>query len=463
MQIKRLLQRGAGQRALRCAGLMLALALWGCGGPETAPDEATLQAVEAETGTVSRRGGAPTDLPPRADRDEAYYAQRLAPYMDQARSLAETLLIVDTHVDAPFRMIRTGEDLTQETGVRDFDYPRAQRGGLDAPFMAIYIPADVDDAGQGLAMAHEQIDLVEAMIAKAQDDSALATCVADVRALHAAGIMALPMGLENGGPLAQTDSALDELDERGIRYVTLSHSRANALSDSSYDIRERWGGLSDFGREMVHELSRRGIMVDVSHISDKAFWDVLDEAPVPVIASHSSARHFTPGWQRNMSDEMIRAIAAEGGVVQISWGSIFLTREPHQWASRRDAAIEAEIEAGSFARRSEEAAEFRAQWIADNPYPFATLDDVLDHYDHIVNLVGVEYVGIGSDYDGVGDTLPVGLKDVSTYPNLIAGLLERGYDEAEIRLILGENLMRVWSAVEAYAMEQGNEVACIGH
>jgi membrane dipeptidase len=260
------------------------------------------------------------------------------------------------------------------------------------------------------------------------------------------------MGMENGSPLEGDLAALQHFHERGIRYITLAHSLSNHISDSSYDENRQWNGISEFGVEVVHEMNRLGIMVDVSHLSDEAFWQVLEISAVPVIASHSSARHFTPGWERNMSDEMITALAEKGGLIMINFGSAFITEEAHQYSLERWPASRAFVAEHSDMSREDAQKAFAARWEAEHgPMPYASLDDVLDHFDHVVRLVGVDHVGIGSDYDGVGDSLPTGLKDVSAYPNLVEGLLRRGYSEADVRKILGENLLRVWQAIDDYA------------
>src|SRR5690606_13379587 len=221
---------------------------------------------------------------------------------------------------------------------------------------------------------------------------------------------------------------------------------------SSYDDNKRWGGLSEFGVEAVREMNRLGIMVDVSHISDDAFWDVLEVTRAPVIASHSSARHFTPGFERNMSDEMIVALAKNGGVIMINFGSSFLTERANAYSRTFGEAWSAHVDSLGREPADDERERFRAAWIEEHgPLPYATLDETLAHFEHVIDLVGVQHVGIGSDYDGVGDSLPLGLKDVSSYPNLVRGLLERGYSEADIRKILGENLLRVWREVEKVA------------
>ncbi len=380
----------------------------------------------------------------------------------RAIELARDSVIVDTHIDVPIRVEMSGEDVTQATAAGNFDYPRAAAGGLDVPFMSIFIPASVDESGGGRALADKLIDQVESMVKRAPHEFALATCVADVRRNVAAGLVSLPMGMENGGPMAAGDDAPAHFFDRGIRYVTLAHAKSNAFSDSSYDSDERWQGLSPQGRTLVARLNDLGIMVDVSHISERAFWQVLEISNAPVIASHSSARHFTPGFERNMSDAMIRALAAHDGVVQVNFGSSFVTAAARSWSETFDTAAKRFQMEKHVAPMSQESRDFAKAYASEHPFPYADVGDVLDHFDHIVGLVGAKHVGIGSDFDGVGDTLPVALKDVSMYPNLIAGLLERGYSAAQIRLILGENLLRVWRQVETVAVQRGGQVRCAG-
>jgi len=193
-------------------------------------------------------------------------------------------------------------------------------------------------------------------------------------------------------------------------------------------------------------------MVDITHVSDDAFWQVMEICAVPAIASHSSARHFTPGFERNMNDDMIKRLAENGGVIQINFGSSFLTEVAHKYGTGRWQGTDDFVAENPQLDASEARVLFRQQYEAEHgPFPYAALDDVLDHFDHVVALAGVDHVGIGSDFDGVGDSLPTGLKDVADYPNLIEGLLRRGYSEQDIRKILGENLLRVWSEVEAYS------------
>lgn len=373
----------------------------------------------------------------------------------EARRIAHEAIIVDTHIDVPYRLEEKPADVTRDTEDGDFDYPRAVAGGLNAPFMSIYTPAELEAAGTSNAVAHALIDLVEGVVASAPGRVAIARSPADVRRQFAAGILSLPLGMENGSPLDGDLANVRRFYDRGIRYITLAHGKSNALSDSSYDENRQWDGLSPFGEAVVREMNRLGMMVDVSHLSDAAFYDVLEVSTAPVIASHSSARHFTPGFERNMDDDMIRALAANGGVIMINFGSMFITAEARAYSKARSEAEKLwKADHPGLSETEVETAFAKIYAEAHGPFPYATLDDVLDHFDHVIRLVGIDHVGIGSDYDGVGDSLPIGLKDVSTYPELVRGLLERGHDEAAVRRILGENLLRVWEAVEAEAGRQ---------
>ena len=372
--------------------------------------------------------------------------------------LASVAIFVDTHIDVPYRLEETPADISKATDDGDFDYPRAVSGGLNAPFMSIYTAAELEALGESRQLAEKLIDLVEGFAEQWPDKFAIARSPADVREHFEAGIISLPLGMENGSPIEGDLSNIQYFYDRGIRYITLTHGLSNHISDSSYDPNHQWNGLSEFGNEVVEEMNRLGIMIDVSHVSDDAFWQVMEISRAPVIASHSSARHFTPGFERNMSDEMIKALATNNGVIQINFGSAFLTASALEYSmARREAAkIFAAEHPELSASDSDE--QFRAAYeLEHGPLPFASLDDVLDHIDHVVSLTSVNNVGIGSDYDGVGDSLPLGLKDVAAYPNLIKGLLSRGYGEQDIRKILGENLLRVWQAVEDYAATTSNK------
>jgi membrane dipeptidase len=367
----------------------------------------------------------------------------------QANRIAQSNIIVDGHIDVPYRVESGWVDVSKATSKGDFDYPRAVAGGLNAPFMSIYVPASLDNSDASTTLANRLIDSVEAIVGRAPDKFALAYSVADVRRNFAGNKISLPMGMENGSPVQGSLDTLKHFYERGIRYITLAHSQSNHISDSSYDLRRQWRGLSPFGKEMVGEMNALGIMVDISHVSDAAFYQTIAISRAPVIASHSSLRRFTPGFERNMNDAMIESLAANGGVIMINFGSGFVSPAARLWRDNMGKQRQALVD--TFGADSQQVSSFNAAYASKNPYPFANLDTVLDHIDHVVKLVGIEYVGIGSDYDGVGDSLPEGLKDVSTFPNLIKGLLGRGYSEPDIQKILNENLLRVWSEVESIA------------
>lgn len=367
----------------------------------------------------------------------------------QAYELAQSSIIVDGHIDVPYRLFDAWEDVSAATQTGDFDFPRAQRGGLNAPFMSIYVPASLDGSKASTQRAHLLIDQVEALVGRSPSKFAIARSVSDVQAHFAEGRISLPLGMENGAPLNGDLSNLDVFYQRGIRYITLTHSKSNAIADSSYDDNRQWEGLSPFGEEIVERMNQLGIMVDISHVSDDAFYDTLKITKAPVIASHSSLRRFTPGFERNMDDAMVKALANNGGLIMINFGSSFLSKDAQQWYDVRDEAQQ-KIDT-EFGAESKQAKDFSDRYRSNNPFPFASLENVVEHIDYAVALVGIDHVGLGSDYDGVGDSLPVGLKDVSTYPALIQGLLDRDYSPSDIKKILGTNLLRVWQRVEEVA------------
>jgi membrane dipeptidase len=368
---------------------------------------------------------------------------------EKASRLAHEFIIVDTHVDVPYRLREKMADISQKTEDGNFDYPRAKAGGLDAPFMSIYVPASYEETGGAKALADTLIDMVEKFAADWPEKFAIAKSVAEVRSQFARGLISLPMGMENGSPIEGKLENLQHFYERGIRYITLAHSESNHISDSSYDSTRQWRGLSPFGKGVVAEMNRLGIMIDVSHISDEAFYHVMELSKAPVIASHSSCRHFTPGWERNMDDKMIKALAKNGGAIMINFGSSFLSdsyrkTEEKMWHY---------FEEHNISPNSEEGKAYVQKFRAENNLGYADIADVVAHIDHVVKLVGVDHIGFGSDFDGLGDSLPTGLKSVADYPNLIYELLKKGYAEEDIEKICSGNLLRVWSEVERIARE----------
>jgi len=372
-----------------------------------------------------------------------------------ARQLASQVMIVDTHIDVPYRLEEQWEDVTRATGHGDFDYVRATEGGLNVPFMSIYTPAESEAEGTSYQLANQLIDSVEALVGRAPDKFMMVKSAEQAEAARKSGKIGLAMGMENGSPIDGKLENLSFFHDRGISYITLAHGLSNHISDSSYDENRPWHGLSPFGRDVVAEMNRLGIMIDTSHVSDEAFFQVIELSKVPVIASHSSARFFTPGWERNMSDEMILALAKNGGVIQVNFGSSFLTQAAREWYEKMDKSRDEFLEVNGFAKEGPEAEEFQKSYRDDHPFPYASLTDLVANFQHIVQLAGVEHVGIGSDFDGVGDSLPVGMKDVSDYPALIEEFLKLEYSTQDIQAIMGGNLLRVWRQVEAYAVAHG--------
>lgn len=372
---------------------------------------------------------------------------------DKAIRLAKETIIVDGHVDIPYRLQKHPESIAVETETGDYDYVRAMEGGLNAPFMSIYVATDFQETpGAAPEQADKLIDLVEGIAEENPDKFEVAYSVADVKRITGEGKIALPMGMENGAPIETDLSNLDHFYERGIRYITLTHARPNAIADSSYDINHPNDGLSDFGEEVVERMNELGIMVDISHVSDEAFWDVMELTDVPAIASHSSCRHFTDGFERNMADPMIKRLADEGGVIMINYGSSFLANEWGEWQTKKRAAMASYFKEAGITEATDEQRElFEAGYEAVSPRPYASIETVLDHIDHAVEIGGIDHVGLGSDFDGVGDSLPTGLKDASMMPNLVQGLIDRGYADEDIKKILSGNALRVWSEVEAAA------------
>jgi membrane dipeptidase len=369
----------------------------------------------------------------------------------RAATLVKKYPIVDTHIDVPYRIHAVWEDVTVATEHGEFDYPRAVAGGLNIPFMSIYTPATSEAEGTAYSLANNLIDQVEAIVQRAPGKFAIVSSTAEVKAAIKSGKIGLALGMENGAPIQGDLDKLGHFYKRGVRYVTLAHSLSNHISDSSYDKVRLWQGLSPFGVEVVAEMNKLGMMVDISHLSDKAAYEVLELSRAPVIASHSSARALVPEFERNMEDKMVEALAANGGVIMINFGSGFISKSANEYRDLYRPAATAYAKQRGLKPGAPKLLQFEKDFRSKQPYPYASVADVADHIDHVVKLVGVDYVGLGSDFDGVGDSLPVGLKDVSQYPNLVAELLRRGYSDADVAQILGENLLRVWKAVEAEA------------
>lgn len=373
-----------------------------------------------------------------------------------ADEIAQDSLILDSHIDVPYRLWSQhleGLEIDDISGPTngDFDFIRARKGGLNVPFFSIYLPASTEEDGTSHKMANDLIDMVEDIVTLYPEKFLLIKSVDDLSSLTNKNIVGIALGMENGAPIEGDLSRVEYYYDRGIRYITLTHSKTNHISDSSYDENIQWHGLSEFGKTLIEEMNRVGLMIDISHVNDEAFYQAIELSQVPVIASHSSLRHFTPGFERNVNDAMLNKLAEKGGVLQINFGSSFISQRPRDYMDLMNNFLELKFGQSREGVSEEVINEARKEFFSKNKYPYATLDEVLDHFDRVVNLVGVDHVGIGSDYDGVGDTLPIGLKDVSSYPSLIEGFLERGYSREDIDKILGGNLIRVWKEVEEYA------------
>jgi len=385
--------------------------------------------------------------------------EQLKAYADE---LAHKFIITDGHVDLPYRLEEEkfkGDSLELlkiiKTDKGDFDYERARKGGLSAPFMSIYIPASYQlHADMGKSLADSLITMVENIVKVMPDKFALAGSPADVEMNFNAGKISFPMGMENGAPIGNDLKNVKYFYDRGIRYITLTHGKDNQICDSSYDSLHTSHGLSQFGEQVVAEMNKVGIMVDISHVDDSTFYDVMKLAKAPVIASHSSARFYTPGFERNMNDDMIKLLAANGGVIQINYGSNFLDSTYRAQNKIRSDKLEALLKSKKLKATDSLAKPVLEQFKKENPPFYADIQHVADHIDHVVKLAGIDHVGIGSDFDGVGDSLPTGLKDVSSYPNLVYVLLKRGYTEEDIEKICYKNVWRVWNKV----IETSNEL-----
>ena len=369
----------------------------------------------------------------------------------RAQELTRKYILIDTHQDTPYRLEKRPEDISRRTRHGHFDYPRAKAGGLDVVFMAVYVPPEREQKGDARDFADRTIDMIERLAKDKPQQFVLARSVADIKNQFGKGPLSIAIGIENGAPLEGDLANLRHFYNRGVRYITLCHSKCNHICDSSFDTERKWQGLSPFGKRLVPEMNRLGMVIDVSHISDKAFYQVIELSQTPVVATHSCCRHFTPGWERNMDDDMIRLLAQHGGLIQINFGSIFVSTKVNRRFEENVAHVDEYAQAHHLEGSARSA--YSREHFRQHPLGQATIVDVVAHIDHVVQLVGIDHVGLGSDFDGVG-SLPKGLTDVSCYPNLIYELLKAGYAEDAIEKICGGNFLRVWSTIRNAADNQ---------
>ena len=372
------------------------------------------------------------------------------PLLAKADSLAHQFIIVDGHVDLPYMLKEKNVvinestiDTLLSTTMGEFDFVRAKKGGLDAPFMSIYIPVkNQGPPSYGKSLADSLIDQVETIIRLLPENYAAARTPEDIIKNFKEGKISLPMGMENGAPIGKDLSNLKYFFDRGIRYITLTHNKDNQICDASNDTTDTWKGLSPYGKKVVAEMNRLGIMVDVSHVDDSTFYQVMRISKAPVIASHSSCRHFAPMVKRDLSDDMIAKMKANGGVIMINYYPNFLDSAARKLSAQLDDLLESK----GLDSEDPAAEPIIKKFREENPGP-VDIKTVANHIDHVVKIAGIDHVGLGSDYDGVGGNLPRGLEDVSSYPALIHELLKRGYSDSDIEKICSGNLFRVWNKV----------------
>jgi membrane dipeptidase len=382
----------------------------------------------------------------------------------KAKRIHDQVLTIDSHVDTPLWMTREGFDIgvdnSEITRGSKVDLARMQEGGLDAAFFAVFVgQGPRDDSGN--AKAYERairlFDTLYSAVGRYPELAEIATSSEDAYRIEKEGKRAIYIGMENGYPIGNDIGKLKEFYDLGTRYITLCHSRHNDICSSSSDKNPpEIAGLSDFGVEVVREMNRLGIMVDVSHASDESFYDVLDVSATPVIASHSCARNIRDS-HRNLDDDMLKTLAAKGGVIQMCILSSYV-EDPAPNPKRDSAMAVLREKYNNWEDLSdEELKNARAEWQqlnVDFPRILSTVEKVVDHIDHIVAVAGIDHIGIGTDFDGGGAV--EGCYDVSEMGNITLELVKRGYSEEDIEKIWGKNLIRVFKEVEEYAKNQGS-------
>lgn len=375
---------------------------------------------------------------------------------ERARELHASSLVIDGHNDLPWELRDRADawfvefDLSKNQPELHTDLPRLRKGGVGAQFWSVWVPVSFGYQGTALGSTIEQIDLVKAMVRRYPQYLGLALNTDDIRRLRKEGRIASLIGVEGGHCIEESLSNLKRFYELGARYMTLTHSDSLSWADSGTDDAKN-GGLTEFGRQVVVTMNHLGMMVDLSHVSTETMHQALDVSKAPVIFSHSSARAVADS-PRNVPDDVLERIAERDGVVMVNFFSGFVVPEAvNNYKQLFDFRKQAESQLDE-----EKAALEVRKWRADNPMPRGDIHDLLDHIDHIAKVAGAEHVGLGSDYDGVS-TLPHQLEDVTSYPYITQGLLDRGYSDEQIRGILGENLMRVMKRVEEVAADMGME------
>ena len=378
----------------------------------------------------------------------------------RAKKLQREAIVVDTHLDAPDQLSGKFADVAERGATPHFDLPRAREGGLTAPFFSIYVASAYAEAGGAARRALELIDLTHRVVDTHPRDMMMAASVADIRAAKKAGKLAVLMGIEGGHAIEDSLPVLRQMYRAGVRYMTLTHTNTNHWADSSgpfylpdFDPNQSavHGGLTDFGRDVVKEMNRLGMIVDISHVSDATVDAVLAVSRAPVMASHSSCRAIATGMPRDLTDDQIKRIAAKGGVVMINFGSAFL--DPDDYRQFRAALEKVKPEylalKKKYAKQPLELQKHAGALMTQLPVgKRAPWTRVVDHIEHVIQVAGEDAVGIGSDFDGIEDP-PEGMEDYSMLPRITEELLRRGHSEAQVKKVLGENFLAFFARVEA--------------
>ncbi len=370
----------------------------------------------------------------------------------EAQRIHDAAMLIDGHNDLPWAIRENGSstfetlDISQAQPKLHTDIPRLRKGGVKAQFWSVYVPASTRQEGVALQTTLEQIAIVEAMMKRYPDVFELARSSADIERICAQGKIASLIGVEGGHSIENSLAVLRQLYAQGARYMTLTHSDTLDWADSATD-EERHGGLTAFGEEVLREMNRLGMLIDLSHVSIGTMKQALKVTKAPVIFSHSSARSIAD-HPRNVPDDVLRLTAENGGVVMVNFYPGFIVPSAAKRGTEGIGVLR-ELRKKHGTDRDRIRAEYRA-WAARFPVEPGTIHLVLDHIDHIARTAGVDHVGIGSDFDGI-DSVPIELEDVSTYPRITQGLLDRGYDAVAIQKILGGNLLRVLREAEQVA------------
>jgi membrane dipeptidase len=384
----------------------------------------------------------------------------------RARAVHDSAIVIDTHADTPQRFVDEGFDIgnTDPNDVGHISLDKARAGNLGAEFFSIWVDPETNQ-GHFAKRTLDLIDSVYEEAARHPDRMMMAYSVADIERAHKQKKLAALMGIEGGHSIENDIRLLRDFYRLGVRYMTLSWSNTNEWADSSGDINdpkvEHHNGLTDFGKQVVLQMNRLGMMVDISHVSDKTFWDAIAVSKAPVIASHSSARALVSA-PRNMTDDMLRAVAKNGGVVDVNFFSGFDDQKFWETAQEQRAAqqqaihdylekLKAEGKPPSYLDEDRMEREFMAK------IPRPPLKALIDHIDHIAKVAGIDHVGLGSDFDGVSGATPQGINSAADLPKITQALLDRGYSEEDIHKILGGNVLRVFAEVERVSHEMQTE------